>query len=394
MGLQFTLSDWGGFRKELAAELSRKGLLKSYITTNPPWKTKDLGIPADRIRHRSNFRYVEHLAGKVLPSGSRILETLKRAKDRDFGHFVARVADQDSHLCFLSGSGLPSLQKRRAQRGGKSLTFLQRGSSQIRWLEDVLDAEYAKLNLSRKRLDDFYIDKEEQEYQHCDKIVVPSESAKRSFVQCGIPADKIAVIPLGVNDRAAAGPAHTKKSGEVRKKLIFVGQISVRKGVHILSDALKALNCDWEMTFVGSRADGLDLEFLDSSPRVKFLGNLPRPEVSQKMAEADVLILPSIEDGFGRVVIECTAAGTPVIVSDQCGAAEVIHANGGGWVYDAFSTDELRGLISRTLGDDEFYEAALKELRRPAAMRSWSDYADDFVAMAHEMEASPASCLV
>ena len=67
------------------------------------------------------------------------------------------------------------------------------------------------------------------------------------------------------------------------------------------------------------------------------------------MAEADVLVLPSLYDGWGAVVSEALMAGAPVIASDACGSAGVVQASGAGGVFCADDRDALEALLVRAI---------------------------------------------
>ena len=135
---------------------------------------------------------------------------------------------------------------------------------------------------------------------------------------------------------------------------MFVGQIIERKGLDILLTALESGLPYVSLQIVG---DGVmrpalenQVKMLGLEERVAFEGVLPAAAVPERIARADVLILPSRWDGWGLVVNEALAEGVPVIVSDRCGVAEVIQHGVNGYVFRNNEADDLRRCLQQFAG--------------------------------------------
>lgn len=375
-----TVVDWGGFRKELAAELHKRGLLARYLTTNPRWKAAQGGIPASLIRSQSFYRYLEAVMGRCAPLEKSFASGVKLMKDKSFVSFAPKNIVPGTTVCFLSGSGAGVLREREQGRLPLPVKcILQRGSAHITWLEDLLDREYSSLGIKRQRLAPYYLEKEEYEYSQADRIVVPSRVAAKTYIARGVAEDKISVISLGA-PIVPPGADVQGRDHRLQGKLIYVGQVSVRKGFHILAEVVRSSKAVKELVVVGNIVDPEVATKLKDDPRVVWKGSLPREQVMKELASADALVLPSVEDGFGRVVTEAFAAGTPVIVSDCCGASEVVETTGGGIVYDATSREELRESVEQLLTDATFNQdcrEAIKGSGRSAG--GWGDYTTEFL---------------
>ena len=119
-------------------------------------------------------------------------------------------------------------------------------------------------------------------------------------------------------------------------RFLFVGSLIKLKRVDLLLRSLSKLDGDFELLIVG---DGPMRENLQSMANVllpnhvRWLGTLPMNDIPHLMSSADCLILPSRHDGWGAVVSEALMVGTPVICSDACGSAGVVHASGVGGVF-------------------------------------------------------------
>jgi glycosyltransferase involved in cell wall biosynthesis len=121
-------------------------------------------------------------------------------------------------------------------------------------------------------------------------------------------------------------------------KIISVGRSHWIKGYHIALDAMKILqdnNVEYTYTIIGA-ADSEELHFqrnqLGLEEKVNFLGKVPIHSVKVYIQEADVLLLPSIEEGIANVVLEAMLLGTFVITTNCGGMEEVIQDGESGFV--------------------------------------------------------------
>jgi glycosyltransferase involved in cell wall biosynthesis len=152
------------------------------------------------------------------------------------------------------------------------------------------------------------------------------------FRGIGWPAARI--IPFGYFlDPPAAGAART--DGPFR--LVSAGQLIRRKGIDLLVRACAVLpRSGWRLDIYGDGPERTRLERLAAAlcigDRVAFHGNVPHATVVESLGACDCAVLPSRFDGWGMLVSESLAVGTPAICTDRCGAAAVAEAadwNGG-----------------------------------------------------------------
>ncbi|MBU7585851.1 MAG: glycosyltransferase family 4 protein [Nostoc sp. TH1S01] len=173
-----------------------------------------------------------------------------------------------------------------------------------------------------------------QECQQADLIVVLSKVAKQTFVDAGFASEKVAVLTPFV-DTNRFHP--TPKRDEVFR-VLYVGTIEPRKGVPYLVNAfLKADIPNSELLIVGgtsTRALRIFMEnTLSQNSHIKQeFWNFNQTDPREVFGKCSVLVLPSVEDGFGLVALEAMACGLPVIVTSQCGAADVVEDGINGFV--------------------------------------------------------------
>ena len=136
-------------------------------------------------------------------------------------------------------------------------------------------------------------------------------------------------------------------------RFLFVGNFIERKKIDLLLSSLSLIcTSKFELLIVGSGPLELSLKDLAERnlPRcVRWIGCLPSNQVWREMVKADCLVLPSRHDGWGAVISEAMLCGTPVICSDACGAAGVVHASGKGGVFKAGDRDDLKHNLERMI---------------------------------------------
>ncbi|MBD2384416.1 glycosyltransferase family 4 protein [Cylindrospermum sp. FACHB-282] len=167
-----------------------------------------------------------------------------------------------------------------------------------------------------------------------DLIVVLSEVAKQTFVQAGFAPEKVAVLTPFV-DGVRFRPV--RKIDEVFR-VLYVGTIEPRKGVPYLINAFSQAKIpNSELLIVGgtsTRALRILIEdALSQHANIKQeFWDFSRTDPTEVFGKCSVLVLPSVEDGFGLVALEAMACGLPVIVTSQCGAADVVSNGVNGFI--------------------------------------------------------------
>ncbi len=141
--------------------------------------------------------------------------------------------------------------------------------------------------------------------------------------------------------------------------VLFLGKVTPRKGVGTLVDAFAQLaRTHAHLVVAGNDMGGLAqaLAQADASgicDRVTATGLLSGSARLDALAGADVVVYPSSDEVFGLVACEALLAGTPVIVGDDCGAAEVVAATGGGLSVPPGEVVALARAIAMVLDDRE-----------------------------------------
>jgi glycosyltransferase involved in cell wall biosynthesis len=178
--------------------------------------------------------------------------------------------------------------------------------------------------------------------RRADRVVALSSRMAETLVDAGVPADRIATIPLGVDARVfRPQPARWEIGIDPAVKLVlFAGQATVEKGFEVLHAALERLP--------GVVCAAAGSGSLDSS-RVRPLGILEPAALARWMAAADVVCLPSFAEGMPVVVEEALACGTPVVATRVGGIPEQIEPGRNGLLVEPGRPDELAGALREAL---------------------------------------------
>lgn len=160
----------------------------------------------------------------------------------------------------------------------------------------------------------------DDEIEEADRILVPSTFARDTFIKTGIAGTKVLSVPLGVDTDLFCPAEQTPPHSTFR--VLFVGQITQRKGISYLLDAFRrAAIPRSELVLVG-RVCGTDRPWRDL-PGVRHVGQVPRRELPALYRSADVFVMPSLLEGFCQTALEAMACGLPVILSENTGTGEI-----------------------------------------------------------------------
>jgi glycosyltransferase involved in cell wall biosynthesis len=158
------------------------------------------------------------------------------------------------------------------------------------------------------------------EYALADTLILFSDFQRTSFEAAGFPADRLFVASSWV-DAGFWRPGQPKPPApDAPLKLLFVGQLILRKGLPFLLRAVAACGRVVQLTLVGPRTSQTHSLLGAGLPNVRCLPPQPREALRELYHAHDVFILPSVVDAFGFVALEAMASGMPAILTETCGA--------------------------------------------------------------------------
>lgn len=222
-----------------------------------------------------------------------------------------------------------------------------------------------------------------------DLVLCPSEATRDDCLAHGFGADRLRVVPWGVDvapATAAAREAVRRDHGLNRPYILWVGTAEPRKNLPGLLRAYRALGtADVDLVLAGPKGWKEDVEALVAPvrERVHVLGFLPRPELEALYAEAEVLCFPSLREGFGFPVIEAMAQGTPVVTSAGTSTEELV--GDAGLVVDPRDPDAIAAALRTILDDPDLARRLGERGAVLAAECTWDRCADATVAAYREV---------
>lgn len=223
----------------------------------------------------------------------------------------------------------------------------------------------------------------EEEMELATLIRVNSALARDSLVDNGVHPKKIKVLHQPVDkDSFFQANRKSKSPGELR--ICFVGSICLRKGFIYLLRAVRSMKNDKvRITFVGNTGDRDCRKILERESRgltIDIKPGNPRPVFCQ----SDLLVLPSLEDGFGLVVTEAMRAGLPVIVTRMCGSKEVVEEGISGWIVKEGDPEALAERLNWAVDNIDLLPLIGANGKRTSEQLTIQKHDDDLCRMVYE----------
>jgi glycosyltransferase involved in cell wall biosynthesis len=368
----------------LARQMERQGLLNCIWTGYPRFKLRDEQCISQEkictfpwlqapfmVGSRFDFAHWQWLKKKWAWWAQ---ETLDR--------HVSSHIKEPTNLVALSGSGLHSgIAAQRA--GGKFIC--DRGSAHIRFQDKILKEEYTLWGLKYEGIDPKVIAKEEQEYEQADRITVPSEFARKSFLDMGVHGRKLSKVVYGVRLERFQKVADPPKD---RFRVLWVGVVSIQKGFLYLLEAFQELRHPGkELLVVGH----LTPEIKALLPKydmegVIFKGHVANSDLPRIYSEAHVFVLPSIQEGLAMVQGESLACGCPVIASQNTGAEDIFTNGREGFIIPIRSSKSILECFQHLAEDKDLrLEMSEAAVQRVKALGGWNNYGDSFSKLIYSL---------
>lgn len=187
-------------------------------------------------------------------------------------------------------------------------------------------------------------------FPRLDGFHAVSEAIAREAQHYGADPQKIQVVYSGLTDLDAV---FDKKPKNEVFEILSVGRSHWKKGYDYALQAMQLLGdkkIDFNYTLIGGKG-AEELEFLKADlglqDRVQLLGNMPFEIVQQKMFQADVLLMPSVEEGIANVVLEAMQLGTLVLSTDCGGMREVIQDGKNGFIVPVRDPESMAAALQK-----------------------------------------------
>jgi glycosyltransferase involved in cell wall biosynthesis len=380
--MQVVLSTLGKFHTfDLARQLQQRGSLRAVFTGYPAFKLKNESLPKQLV-HTFPLVHGAYMAAAAIRARTPVpVQRFWEYWDRKtLDYYVSKRLPACDVFVALSGAGLISGRTAR-KRGARFVC--DRGSSHIRTQRDLLREEHEIWGIQYTGIDPRIVDLEEAEYAEADCITVPSSFNRQSFIDRGVPADKVKLLSYGV-DLSRFHPSGAPDT--TRFDVLFAGSFSVRKGVPYLLQAFQKLRHPRKsLTFAGPINDSL-VEVMKKSGfwsgDIRMLGNLPQTRLRELMSTSHVMVLPSIEEGLAMVQAQAMACRCPVIATEHTGARDLFEDGRQGWILPIRDSDAVAYSLQRLAEDPALRDVMAEEaLVKVHGARGWDQYGDQATSL-------------
>jgi len=225
---------------------------------------------------------------------------------------------------------------------------------------------------------------ESEEFALATRIVVASRFAEQSLLNARIPAEKITVIPYGVNSDMYAGDENQQRSSD-RLVFLYVGHLTLEKGMGVLLDAWRRLGAAEAELWLAGGGDPEWIERARSTAKVRILGKLGPEALREAYRSASVFVFPTYCDGFGMVLLEAMASGLPIVATPHSAAPELIQDETAGLVCPAGDAIALCSALADACSNRQRWNARGRAAREIAKNYTWENYGLRWAALLREV---------
>ena len=320
---------------ELTRALDRRGVVQTVVTTRPPTapRLQRLGNHARVIRLGLAVRRFRQLyglqAGILAPILAARTDLVHVHLGEDLAILPVGMAAAKLHRLPLVLTVHMSLRHTLVVTDFRSAVLKAFGGAIERWGERSADA-----------------------------VLVITPRLARQLVSEGVEEERVHVIPPGVNSALFSGPFEDPFPSIGRPRVVFVGRLAPQKGVRTLVEAARLIRTlGAQVLLVGDGPQRATLERevrrLGVDDEVHFFGFAPHERVPAVLSHADLLVLPSLYEELGTILLEAMWMGVPIVASRTGGIPGIIDDGVNGLLVPPGDSEALARAIDRVLSSPD-----------------------------------------
>jgi glycogen synthase len=343
---------------ELTRALDRRGVVQTVLTTRPPTarRLQRLGDHARAIRLGLPVRRFRQLYGSQAAILAPILAVRADVVHVHLGEDLAVLpvgaAAARLHRLPLVLTVHTSLRHTLAGCDLRSVVLKTVGNPIERW------GEYS-----------------------AEAVLVITPRLYKLLLADGVDENRVHIIPPGVNPSLFEGPFEDPFAGVGRPRVLFVGRLAPQNGLGTLVAAAGLLeDPSAQVLLVGNGPERKALEWeskrIGIADRVHFVGFVAHERLPAVLAHADLLVLPSIYEELGTVLLEAMQAGLPIVACKTGGIPDVIEDGVNGLLVPPGNPGALARAIDRLLADRDLARRLSEEARQQARDYDWEVLAE------------------
>lgn len=214
------------------------------------------------------------------------------------------------------------------------------------------------------------IERKEQEVQLADHIFVASSFTQKSLLDIGVKPEKISIIPYG----APIDYIQPQPKPDNLFRALFVGRVSPRKGVHYLLEAWQQLQLpDAELLLVGIN-EFPEVWIAQYREIFRYVPSVPHASLNQYYSAANVLVFPSLVEGFGLVLLEAMSCSIPVITTPHTAGIDILTDGVEGFIVPIRDVEALKEKLEWCYHHPQELAEMGRAARRKAEQLNWQLY--------------------
>lgn len=338
------------------------------------------GLNGSKVNAAWRFEIPEIILGKIYGNGAKVQSAVYN-RDASFdAHVSKKLTNEDFDVFWgFQGSCLKSLRV-ATELGKKAVCELATGhvlaAKTILTEEQKLHPKWAD-SFDNLEFPASYQKRLEAEPHQASQVVVASQFTQQTLIDSGIPQSKIHMLPLGVDiDHITYQPEKYTPFRSRPLRLLYAGRVTQRKGIAYLLEAMKSFPdaSQVQLDIIGHiHGAGKGLDPYKGLFQLK--PGVAQSELFELYQHYDALVLPTLFEGFGLVIIEAMAAGLPVITTDHSIGPELIKNDENGYIVPIRDVTAIvkaiESLASKTEG--EMYQMR-KNAREKSEEYTWQAY--------------------
>ncbi len=215
------------------------------------------------------------------------------------------------------------------------------------------------------------LERKDAELRLADRIVVASSFTAQTLEECPFPVAQVSVVPYGA-DEPGGERAPVRREGPLR--VLFVGSLSQRKGIADVFESVGKMGRHAALTVIGRKTVSACKPLDEALAHCRWIPSLPRDRILEEMRRHDVLVFPSLFEGFGLVVTEALSQGLPVITTSHTCGPDVIDDGVEGFLVSTSNPEAITEKLDWLDRDRSRIDDMRQAARKKARSLSWSDY--------------------
>jgi glycosyltransferase involved in cell wall biosynthesis len=217
------------------------------------------------------------------------------------------------------------------------------------------------------------LEEKDKEIALADLIVVASRFTKQTLALYPNQLAPIEIIPYGAPPVPRLDPPRYASTGGPLK-VLFVGSLGLRKGIPYLLEAIRLMGSHVELTLIGQGPNAPCRPLTDALKKHRWIRSLPNAAVLEQMGLHDVLVFPSLFEGFGLVILEALSQGLPVITTPNTGGPDVLTDGADGFIVPIRSSQALAEKLEHLIRYPEIRKNMRLSAKRTAENLTWKKF--------------------